>query len=37
MKYLKHVSETLVKTPEKTLENHCKHTQHSDKTLATCV
>jgi hypothetical protein len=31
MKYLKHASKTLAKT----LENHCKHTQHLNKTLAT--
>jgi hypothetical protein len=33
-KYLKHVSETLAKTHGKTLENHCKHMQRSDETLA---
>jgi hypothetical protein len=30
MKHLKHASETLAKT----LENHCKHMQHPDETLA---
>jgi hypothetical protein len=30
MKHLKHASETFAKT----LENHVKHTQHPDKTLA---
>jgi hypothetical protein len=33
MKYLEHASETLEKHL-KTLENHCKYTQHPDKTLA---
>jgi hypothetical protein len=37
MKHLKNVSETLEKICEKTLENHCKHTHHPDKTLATYV
>jgi hypothetical protein len=31
MKHLKHVFETLAKTPQ----NHCKTKQHSDKALAT--
>jgi hypothetical protein len=34
MKHLKHASETLAKTPD---ENHVKHTQHPDKTIATYV
>jgi hypothetical protein len=36
MKHLKHASETLAKTPEKTHENN-KHTQHPDKMRATYV
>jgi hypothetical protein len=34
MKHMKHATETLVKTRKKTLENHCKHMQYLDKTLA---
>jgi hypothetical protein len=37
MKHLKHASETLAKTPEKTLETIAKHTQHQGKTLITYV
>jgi hypothetical protein len=37
MKHLKHASETLAKTHEKHLKIIVKHTQHSDKTLATYV
>jgi hypothetical protein len=33
MKHLKHMSETVTKTPEKHFENHYKHTQHLDKIL----
>jgi hypothetical protein len=33
MKHLKHAYETLAKTSE----NHCKHTQHPDKTIAAYV
>jgi hypothetical protein len=33
MKHLKHAYETLAKTTE----NHCKHTQRQNKTLATYV
>jgi hypothetical protein len=36
MKHLKHAPETLEKQL-KTLENHCKHMQHSDKTIAIYV
>jgi hypothetical protein len=35
MKHLKHVSETLAKTPGNTLKPFAKHTQHTEKTLAT--
>jgi hypothetical protein len=37
MKHLKYTSETLAKTPKKTLETIVKHTQDPDKTLATYV
>jgi hypothetical protein len=33
MQHSKHASETL----EKTIENHCKHPQHSDETFASYV
>jgi hypothetical protein len=36
MKHLKYEPETLEKQL-KTLENHCKHMQHSDKTIAIYV
>jgi hypothetical protein len=35
MKHIKHVSETLAKSPEKHLKIIVKYTQHPDKTLAT--
>jgi hypothetical protein len=37
MKHLKHVSETLAKTPKKHLKPLQKYTQHPDKTLTTYV
>jgi hypothetical protein len=37
MKHLQYASETLAKTHEKYLKNHCKHTQYPDKTLAAYV